>query len=70
MQGFPSSGGKVVAALGFQGSMVAILGLYILFWLRLDLITLLPLLAALLLVAALFGYNALSSSSAAHIKSQ
>ena len=53
----------MVVALGFQGSVIAILVLYLLFWLKLDLITMLPILAGLLLVALVFGYNALSSHS-------
>ena len=59
-----------MAALGFQGSMVAILMLYLVFWLRLDLLTMLPMLAGLLVLAAVFGYNALSSHGAGHIKLQ
>ena len=70
MQGFPSSGPQVATALGFQGSIVAILGLYVVFWLKLDLITLLPILALLLLLASAFGYNALRSHGAGHVKLQ
>ena len=50
--------------------MVAILVLYVVFWLQLELITMLPMLAGLLLLAVVFGYTALSSHGAGHIKAQ
>ena len=68
LQGFPSSGSKLIATVGFQGSILAVLGLYVVFWLRLDLITMLPILGVLLVVAAVFGYNALSSNDPGHGK--
>jgi Oligosaccharyltransferase subunit Ribophorin II len=49
-----------VAALGFHGGLFGILALYLLFWLRLSLLQLIPLLAVAGLVTAVFGYALLS----------
>ncbi|KAK9807280.1 hypothetical protein WJX73_007465 [Symbiochloris irregularis] len=69
-KGFPTEGGPLIANLGFQASILAILVLYVIFWLQLDLLTLLPILAGLLLVATVFGYSALSSHGSSHLKDQ
>ena len=53
-QGFPSGAGSLAAA-GFHGGLAAICGLYLLFWLRLNLMQTLPLLAALGVATAACG---------------
>lgn len=50
----------VVAALGFHAGLFSILALYLLFWVRLSLLQLIPLLAVAGLVTAVFGYGLLS----------
>lgn len=59
-RGLPNTAGGAVAALGFHGGLFGILALYLLFWLRLSLLQLIPLLAVAGLVTAVFGYALLS----------
>lgn len=48
------------AALGFHGGLFSILALYLLFWARLSVLQLLPLLAVAGLLTTAFGYCLLS----------
>lgn len=59
------SGGRLLTAVGFHAGIVAILALYLLFWLRLTLLTMLPALAGLLLYTTVLGYHALRAPSVA-----
>lgn len=58
-QGFPTDGAGFVAAAGFHGGLAAICGLYLLFWVKLNLMQTVPLLAALGTATALFGGSTL-----------
>ncbi|GAB4816093.1 hypothetical protein N2152v2_003139 [Parachlorella kessleri] len=60
LKGFPS-GPAGLWSLLFQGGLAAILGLYVLFWLRLNLLQTLPVLAVLGVFTAGAGNRALSS---------
>jgi oligosaccharyltransferase complex subunit delta (ribophorin II) len=66
LQGFPS-GTAGLWALMFHGSIAAMLGLYLLFWLRLNLAQTLPLALGLGCFMALTGYKALGALSAARM---
>ena len=64
LQGLPS-GGKLATAVGFHAGIAAILVLYLVFWIRLTLLTMLPILAGLLLYTTVLGYHALRAPSVA-----
>ena len=64
MQGMPS-GGRLITAAGFHAGVAAILVLYLVFWIRLTLLTMLPVLAGLLLYTTVLGYHALRAPSVA-----
>jgi hypothetical protein len=66
LQGFPS-GTAGLWALLFHGGIAAMLGLYLLFWLRLNLAQTLPLALGLACFMALTGYKALGALSAARV---
>lgn len=51
---------RLFAALGFHGGLFGILALYLLFWVRLSLLQLVPLLALGGVVTTTFGYCLLS----------
>ena len=58
-------GDNFLMAVGFHGSIGAILGLYTLYWLSLDMFTTLRFLAVLAVAAAFFGSRLLSSKAQA-----
>jgi oligosaccharyltransferase complex subunit delta (ribophorin II) len=62
VQGFPSGGGFLAAA-GFHLGLLSILGLYMLFWLRLTMVQTLPMLALLSAVTAAFGSTTLKQAT-------
>lgn len=68
LQGFPSSGSGFIAAMAFHGGIASILGLYTLFWLKLNLMQTLPILLVLGLFTTVAGYNALSRQAEARLK--
>ena len=55
VQGFPRTGPAALHALGFHAGTATILALYLLFWLRLNLLQTLPTLAALELATMALG---------------
>lgn len=65
-QGLPSGAGTLWVLL-FHGGIAALLGLYLLFWLRLNLASTLPLAIGLGLFIAGAGYKALGALSDARI---
>ena len=62
MQGLPK-GGRLLTAAGFHAGIVAILVLYLVFWVSLDLLTTLPILAGLMMFTTIMGYHALRAPS-------
>ena len=70
LQGFPKSGPAFVAAVAFHGGIASILGLYTLFWLRLNLMQTLPVLLVLGIFTIFAGYSALSQQADARLKQQ
>ncbi|KAL4853920.1 Dolichyl-diphosphooligosaccharide--protein glycosyltransferase subunit 2 [Chlorella vulgaris] len=62
LKGFPSGGGFLAAA-GFHLGLLSILGLYLLFWLRLTMVQTLPMLAVLSAVTAAFGSTTLKQAT-------
>ena len=70
VQGFPNSGTSLIASVAFHGGLASVLGLYTLFWLKLNLIQTLPVLLFLGLFTAVAGYNALSRQAEARLKHQ
>ncbi len=68
LQGMPSGDNRLWVLL-FHGSIAALLGLYLLFWLRLNLAQTLPLALLLGLVVAITGYKALSATASARLGS-
>lgn len=59
VKGFPTSGGALLAASGFHLGLLSILALYLLFWLRLNLMQTVPILAVLAVVTSAFGSSTL-----------
>ena len=70
VQGFPGGGPSLLAAVAFHGGLASVLGLYTLFWLKLNLIQTLPVLMLLGLWTAVAGYHALSRQAEARLKQQ
>ncbi|KAL4442492.1 hypothetical protein ABPG77_005076 [Micractinium sp. CCAP 211/92] len=70
LKGFPTDGAGFLAAAGFHTGLAAILGLYVLFWLRLNLMQTLPILAVLAVVTAAFGRSNLIQLAAARQKQE
>lgn len=70
LKGFPRSGPALVAAVAFHGGIASILGLYTLFWLKLNLIQTLPILLVLGIFTTIAGYNALSQQADFRLKQQ
>ena len=70
VQGLPLSGPGVLWALGFHGGIAAILVLLLLFWLRLNLLQLVPWLGALGAATTLLGSKALAGAAAARKKQE
>lgn len=68
LQGLPSNGQLVLPAFLFHASLIALVALYSAFWLRLNLLQTLPLLAVLALVLSVSGYFLLSQLSALRLK--
>ncbi|KAL3162543.1 proteasome regulatory particle base subunit [Trebouxia sp. C0010 RCD-2024] len=70
LKGFPKGGASRLAAIAFHGGILSILGLYTLFWLKLNLIQTLPWLLVLGVFTTVAGYNALSRLADSSIKQQ
>ena len=70
VQGFPKEGSSRMAAFAFHGGIAGILGLYTLFWLKLNLMQTLPILFALGIFTTVAGYNALSQQADSRLKQQ
>ena len=69
LQGFPCSAGFLAAA-GFHLGLLSILALYLLFWIRLNLMQTLPALVVLSAVTAVFGSSTLNQLSAVRQKQE
>ena len=69
-QGFPKAGAGRLAAMAFHGGIASILGLYTLFWVKLDLMQTLPWLLVLGIFTTMAGYNALSQQADSRLKQQ
>ena len=69
LQGFPATGLSVAAAIAFHGGLAALLGLYALFWLQLNLLQTLPILAVIALFLVVSGFKLLSLQADARLKS-
>lgn len=70
LQGFPNDGSSFMSAVAFHGGIASILGLYTLFWLKLNLMQTLPILLVLGIFTTVAGYNALSRQAEARLKQQ
>ncbi|KAL4447820.1 hypothetical protein ABPG75_005039 [Micractinium tetrahymenae] len=70
LKGFPTDGAGFLSAAGFHAGLAAILALYVLFWLRLNLMQTLPILAVLAGVTATFGRSTLNHLAAAWQKQE
>ena len=70
LQAFPKNGPSRLAAIAFHGGIVSILGLYTLFWLKINLIQTLPWLLVLGIFTIVAGYNALSQQADSRLKQQ
>lgn len=70
LQGFPKDGAGRVAAMAFHGGIASILGLYTLFWMKLNLMQTLPWLLVLGIFTTVAGYNALSQQADSRLKQQ
>ena len=70
VQGFPKQGSSRMAAFAFHGGIASILGLYTLFWLKLNLMQTLPILLGLGIFTTIAGYNALSQQADSRLKQQ
>ena len=70
LQGFPKDGAGRVAAMAFHGGIISIMGLYTLFWTKLNLMQTLPWLLTLGIFTTVAGYNALSHQADARLKQQ
>ena len=69
-QGFPTDQVAQLSAVCFYAGIASILGLYTVFWLGLNLLHTLPVLAVLGLLTAGSGYQALSRQANARLKAQ
>ena len=65
MQAFPETGSARFHALGFHGGIAAILVLYLMFWLKLNLMQTFPIAAALEIVIFVFGTKAAAAGDEA-----
>lgn len=63
IKAFPTDGAGFLSAAGFHGGLAAIQGLYLLYWLHLNLMQVLPILCALAAVTAAFGHSTLGHLS-------
>ena len=70
LQGFPSDQAAQLFAILFHAGIASILGLYTIFWLGLDLLHTLPILAVLGILTAASGYQALYRQANARLKAQ
>ena len=70
LQGFPKTGPAFISAVAFHGGIASILGLYTLFWLRLNLMQTLPILSVLGVFTMGAGYSALSQQADSRLKQQ
>lgn len=70
LQGFPTKGPAFVSAVAFHIGILSILGLYTLFWLKLNLMQTLPILLVLGIFTIVAGYSALSQQADARLKQQ
>lgn len=70
LKGFPTDQVAQLAAVCFYAGIASILGLYTVFWLGLNLLHTLPILAVLALLTAGSGYQALSRQANARLKAQ
>ena len=70
LQGFPRNATAHVAAVAFHSGTASILGLYTLFWLKLNLMQTLPILLVLGIVTTVTGYSALSQQADSRLKQQ
>ncbi len=68
LQGLPGSSQQLVPAFAFHASLVGLVALYSAFWLRLNLLQTLPLLALLATVLSVSGYFLLSQLAAVRLK--
>ena len=68
LRGFPRSAGAGLAALGFHGGVFGILALYLVFWVRLSILQLVPLLAVAGPATAAFGHASLSHVASSRVK--
>lgn len=66
--GLPRSASGRIAALAFHGGVTALLGLYLVFWVRLSILSLLPPLTLWGLVTATAGYFLLSDLASSQVK--
>ncbi|KAK9833800.1 hypothetical protein WJX74_006285 [Apatococcus lobatus] len=70
LKGFPQEQVARLSAICFHAGVASILGLYTIFWLGLNLLQTLPVLAVLGLFTAASGYQALSRQANARLKAQ
>ncbi len=70
MQAWPRDGTTALSALAFHGLIAAMLGLYLIFWLRWNLVQTLPVALALGAALVAVGHKALSGLATERLRSK